>query len=283
MSAQLRAIMLEHWLALFGLIIQVLATSAIARSLCPATSAAAIVSQAKRLEAAAAEYELPLSLEASFFLIVIGMKQCDLGISGAIGEIGSTWPIGRSHAKECDNCGSLLSISTLSLLRRDNESLLMVGPFVGDDDTGFDSAEPLFGTGTTTASCISRRPRRLHLLEGRAATQLMLEQLIKYSDGPGYRLIRLDRCRDANETHRLLFAAAGALVEGGVLLVEGLQGVADRPGVQEAFHRFMLEVVCSLRGRRTRNSIGRACGKRFQLVQFLTPILTPSSSTALGS
>merc|ERR1712207_44141 len=74
----------------------------------------------------------------------------------------------------------------------------------------------------------------------------------------GFRVLRLDRMRSANETLRLLHVASCALANGGLLLLEGLQAMTDRPGLQEGFHRFMLE-----------EDIRRGVGDQRRLVPFL--------------
>jgi len=205
---------------------------------CLATPDHAVVGYVQELAAAAERgVELPFGLEASFFLLVLALAQCELGIEGAVGELGAVFS------------GGILSFSALLLLRRDNDTLFLSGPFGGSSEDGFDL--PL-GSSFDVASIVFRGPsaraddagpHRLPRLRrlATAPTWLTEAELLRYSGGAGFRVLRVDRTRSANETLRLLRAAACALVSGGLLVFEGVQGMNDRPSLQEGFHRFMLE------------------------------------------
>eukprot|EP00933_Yihiella_yeosuensis_P041024 TRINITY_DN35465_c0_g1_i1.p1 TRINITY_DN35465_c0_g1~~TRINITY_DN35465_c0_g1_i1.p1 ORF type:complete len:331 (+),score=44.86 TRINITY_DN35465_c0_g1_i1:91-993(+) len=171
------------------------------------------------------------SLEATYFLLALSLEQCAHGIRGALGEIGST--IGKDGKN-----AEMLSFQALSLLRRPEEKLLLVGPFLGEDEDGF--AFPNANFDAKGKACIGGRPHRLQHLAS-APVGLTDTDLLKYSDSAGFRLLRIDRTIGANETHSLLHAARCALNPGGLLVFEGSVGMSQRPGAQEGFHRFMLD------------------------------------------
>lgn len=170
--------------------------------------------------------ELVPNIQSLFFLLALSLAQCRLGIMGAIGEIGTTFT------------DSILTFRSLSLVRRGSDSLFLSGPFLGDDFAGFDL--PMAAFDERPEVCyLGDRPQRFHRHSGHPG-KLQSADLLR-AVGTGFRALRLDRTRGANETLALLRASKGSLVEGGLLIFEGLQGMSQRPGLQEGFHRFMLE------------------------------------------
>lgn len=224
---------------------------------CLAVDGPAILAHAEELAAAGKRgVDLPVSIEATFLLLVVALAQCDQGIVGTVGDIGAVYRHG------------ILSVRTMSLMRRANETFFSCGPFGGEDEDGFDLPyfiRPLCGNTDGESLCVGqhRRLRRLYT----EPWGLSEADLLRYSGrgAPGFRALRLDRTRGANETARLLRVAACSLVEGGVLIVQGLQGMNDRPGVQEGFHRFMLDHEA---GEKPAPDLLRAT-RRVRLVPFL--------------
>jgi len=229
---------------------------------CLATPVVTILTHVRRLFAETEHgAELPLSLESNFFLLVVALAHCRLGIAGAVGEMGASISKrgiaggGRFHQP-------VFSFQSLSLLRRANETLFVGGPFAVQSIQESDKFDlplvPLEGWASALAAAgASGWPlRRISRLGSSDASDMLNSltdlELLRRSDGAGFRVLRLDRAaQGANETARLLRAGACALASGGFLLLEGIQGMSDRPGLQVGFHRFMLEQESAAsRGRR---------------------------------
>lgn len=210
---------------------------------CPGEPLSALFEHAAWMDAAAKRgAELPFGLEAAYFLTVIGLAQCELGVEGAVGEIGTSRPWGATK----EDAG-LFAFHLLRLLRRADERLLLGGPFLGLDEDGFDRPETAFDGAKEQALAglsADSYSQRTDALGGLADTDLL-----QLSGGRGFRILRVDRLRGANETVQLLRAVVCALADGGVLVLEGISGMSDRPALQEGFHRFMLESrVAAARG-----------------------------------
>jgi len=204
---------------------------------CLAASTLDIVRHARALqEEDLVADDQPIRLEAAFFILALGLVQCDLGVVGAVGEIGAWRALLR------DGGEGLLSFSTVSLVRHPDDPLFLCGPFQGRDESGFESQgfESPVATFDMSAASVGGRPRQFQHLAA-APLGLAEAELLRYSRGQGFRFLRLDRLRNANETFRLLRASSCTLVDGGILNLEGIQGMSDRPGLQEGFHRFMIE------------------------------------------
>lgn len=220
---------------------------------CLATPVAKILEHMQRLFAETEHgAELPLSLEANFFLLVLTLAHCRLGVTGAVGEMGASISTPGSIAGRGGLHQPVFSFQSLSLLRRANETLFVGGPFAVSSIQQADKSDlplvPLQGWASALAAAgASGLPlRRISRLGGSDANDMLTSltdlELLRRSDGVGFRVLRLDRAaRGANETARLLRASVCALANGGLLLLEGIQGMSDRPGLQEGFHRFMLE------------------------------------------
>lgn len=216
---------------------------------CLALPPSAIMNHARRLSREAKLCgDQVLHLEAVFWLMVLGVAQCELDIQGAIGEIGTTRTTlhpGKVAAAEASTLAAVgktsLSVEALALVRRANDTLFFCGPFGGADGDACDLPERGFDL-PTGARWAGSRPHRLrHLAKPPSAGFGEQDLLMRLSGGAGFRVLRLDRARGGNESLRVLRAAADVLVDGGLLLLEGVQGMSDRPGLQEGFHRFMLE------------------------------------------
>lgn len=205
------------------------------RSSCPGSPLSGLFNYVERLEAAAARgAELPISLEAAYFLTVLGLTQCELGVQGAIGEIGATRALGGAR----EDAG-LLSFHLPLMLRRKDERFMLCGPFEGFDGDGFDRPEVAFDSSREEALA-GLGPESFSRIAG-APSAITDIDLLRHSGASGFRILRLDRLRGVNETVQLLRASACALAEGGLLLLEGISGMSDRPALQEGFHHFMLE------------------------------------------
>ena len=177
---------------------------------CLAAPPRAVLEQVRRLHAhARREGDLPVSAEASFMLLALTLEQCRLGISGAVGEIGT------SRALRAPDAG--ISFHALSLARRAGESLFLNGPFVGElGDARELELEPSFDE--RDAVLIGQPGRVTRFAAPQAAVTEAV--LLQSSGGVGFRLLRLDRVRGANETLGLLRTMSCALAEGGVLMLE---------------------------------------------------------------
>jgi hypothetical protein len=174
----------------------------------------------------------------AYFIHFVSLLQCDLGVAGAIGEIGVAG--GKSFA-------------ALAFTRQPGEGLLACDLF----STGFekdnvpDANMPLFLHTLSEAripkddviilkqSSLQLSDANLvHIAKRRFAAEKDGEHFV-VGDG-GFRLFHVDGGHYLEAAFHDINIASCSLVPGGVLLVDDLHNLGY-PGVQEAFHRFMLE------------------------------------------
>lgn len=172
-----------------------------------------------------------------YFIHLVALLQCDLGVSGAIGEIGVA--AGKSFA-------------ALAFTRRHNESLLALDMFSAgnvvagqEKDNVAEANLPMF---LDLLDFVHIPPDDVRILK-QSSLQITDTNLVNLAAGRtaweratrtmGFRLFHVDGGHFAEATLHDLNIAACSLVPGGVVLVDDLHNLRW-PGVQEGFHRYML-------------------------------------------
>eukprot|EP00928_Gymnodinium_smaydae_P042602 TRINITY_DN28659_c0_g1_i1.p1 TRINITY_DN28659_c0_g1~~TRINITY_DN28659_c0_g1_i1.p1 ORF type:complete len:324 (+),score=62.14 TRINITY_DN28659_c0_g1_i1:126-1097(+) len=189
----------------------------------------------------------------AYFIHLVSMVQCAMGVTGALGEVGVA--AGKSFA-------------VLAFARRANESLVACDLF----HTGLEKDNvpevnlPMFvnlleylripkedvhivkqsSLTLSDVDLVSLARRRPGVLTGSAAAmeplplyQLLSAPPLRVPGNGGYRMFHVDGGHYLEAALSDLSMAACALVPGGVVLVDDLHNLRW-PGVQEAFHRYML-------------------------------------------
>ncbi|CAE8637228.1 unnamed protein product, partial [Polarella glacialis] len=186
-----------------------------------------------------------IGLSTAYFIHLASLLQCDLGISGAIGEIGVA--AGKSF-------------TVLAFTRRANESMLacdLFAPGVELDNVP-EANVPMFldlldfvNLPKDHVSILRRSSLQLTDLDllavaggagEKGVSNGTIYHSLQVSGGPvgfpGFRLFHVDGAHYAEATLSDLNIAACSLVPGGIVLVDDMHNLRW-PGVQEGFHRFM--------------------------------------------
>jgi len=180
------------------------------------------------------DYQGFLGLETAFLVHALSMIQSDMGHFGAVGEIGVA--AGKSFV-------------TLALARRGGEPLFACDIFAGaghpdakvekkgvevEPDNAAMANLPMF---LETVAYAGISPRHVIVHDG-PSFELTDSLLFARGTGP-FRLFHVDGGHFLEATLHDLRVAACALAPGGVIMLDDLNA-GIFPGVQEAFHRFML-------------------------------------------
>jgi len=164
----------------------------------------------------------------AYFIHFVSLLQCDLDVTGAIGEIGIAG--GKSFA-------------ALAFTRRQGEGLLACDLFaVGiEQDNVPDANLPVFLDLLNDLYIPQDDVAILKQSSLQLSDSDLVRIVLRRSGGEhdGYRLFHVDGGHYLEATLHDINIAACALVPGGVLLVDDLHNLGY-PGVQEAFHRYML-------------------------------------------
>lgn len=170
-----------------------------------------------------------IGFSTTYFVHLVSNFQCDLGVSGAIGEVGVA--AGKSFA-------------ALAFTRRKNESLLACDIFsLGiEHDNVPDANLPMFlhtlETLQIPADDVTILKQSSLELTDLDFTSLIGGKKLRKQE-VGYRLFHVDGGHYAEAAFHDINVAACALVPGGIILVDDLHNLRW-PGVQEGFHRYML-------------------------------------------
>lgn len=172
-----------------------------------------------------------IGLSTVYMIHFVSLLQCDLGVTGAIGEIGVAG--GKSFAG-------------MAFTRREGEPLVACDLFAmgKERDNVADANLPLFLDVLESLSI----PEEDVVIVRQSSLQLQDEHLVNLASsrrrissrvGP-FRLFHVDGGHYAEAALHDLNNAACTLVPGGVILVDDLHNMGW-PGVQEGFHRYMQE------------------------------------------
>eukprot|EP00927_Polykrikos_kofoidii_P066823 TRINITY_DN62384_c0_g1_i1.p1 TRINITY_DN62384_c0_g1~~TRINITY_DN62384_c0_g1_i1.p1 ORF type:complete len:369 (+),score=41.65 TRINITY_DN62384_c0_g1_i1:91-1107(+) len=177
------------------------------------------------------DYQGFLGLETAFFVNLVSMIQSDLGVFGAIGEIGVA--AGKSFV-------------TLAFTRRSREPLFVCDIFAGlghpnaekegvevEQDNAAMANLPMF-LDTLAFAGIDDRDVAVHSGASFELTDMELHRRA----GP-FRLLHIDGGHYFEATLHDLRIAACSMVPGGIIMLDDLNS-GIFPGVQQAFHHFML-------------------------------------------
>eukprot|EP00928_Gymnodinium_smaydae_P049469 TRINITY_DN33200_c0_g1_i1.p1 TRINITY_DN33200_c0_g1~~TRINITY_DN33200_c0_g1_i1.p1 ORF type:complete len:343 (-),score=81.75 TRINITY_DN33200_c0_g1_i1:99-1127(-) len=178
------------------------------------------------------DYQGFLGLESAFFIHLLSTIQSDLGVFGTIGEIGVA--AGKSFV-------------TLALAKRGGERLFVNDLFAGighpeaektdvevESDNAAMSNLPMF-LDTLSFAGIPHRHVTIHEGPSFELSDTMLQRL---GVAP-FRIFHVDGGHFLEAALHDLRVAACTLAPGGVIMLDDLN-TGIFPGVQEAFHRFMI-------------------------------------------
>mmetsp|Transcript_80912 Transcript_80912/g.182559 ORF Transcript_80912/g.182559 Transcript_80912/m.182559 type:complete len:328 (+) Transcript_80912:49-1032(+) len=170
-----------------------------------------------------------IGISTAYFIHFVSLLQCDLGVTGAIGEIGVAG--GKSFA-------------AMAFTRQEGENLLACDLFSTgiEKDNVPDANLPLF---LNTLDAL-RIPEEDVVILKQSSLQLSDDNLVNLGVGRrrtrgkvgAFRLFHVDGGHYAEAAFHDINSAACSLVPGGVLLVDDLHNMGW-PGVQEGFHRYM--------------------------------------------
>lgn len=166
--------------------------------------------------------------ESVFYMHLVTAIQHEVGVLGAVGEIG---------------VATGLSIMGMALARRGNESLVAVDLFDiqagkeerngGDDLDG--QRMRIFEENLMTIGIDATRDMKVY--QG-SSLELVDIDFVQLSGGRGFRMFQVDGAHFAHAAYQDLCSVACSLMRGGVLLLDDVFSTGWL-GVGEAFHRFM--------------------------------------------